>query len=67
MPVYKYKSFEEARVHLAKLQSADPLERLARLERLLKNMQHRRKVERGIRRFKSLDEANAHRRQNDPA
>ncbi|MDZ7289443.1 MAG: hypothetical protein ONB44_21910 [candidate division KSB1 bacterium] len=62
MPVYKYRSFHEARAHLAKLQAPDPLEKLARLEAFIRTLQPRKKLERGIFRFKTLEEANLHRK-----
>ncbi|MFQ5640825.1 MAG: hypothetical protein ACE5IR_22835 [bacterium] len=61
MPVYKYKNFEEAEEHLKQLQSNDPLERLSKLEAIMTALKPRRKIQRGIFKFKTHEEANKHR------
>ena len=62
MPVYKYKSFEEAEKHLQQLLPADPLVRLQRLQEMITVLKPPRKIQRGVFRFKSLTEANEHRK-----
>ncbi len=62
MPVYKYRSLEEAERHLHQLLPADPLVRLQRLEEMLSPLLPPKKIVRGIFRFKTLAEANAHRK-----
>lgn len=61
MPVYKYRSFQEAEEHLNTLLSDDPLERVRRLESMLKLIRPPKKIQRGIFKFKTLEEANLHR------
>ena len=63
MPVYKYRSLEEAEAHLKELQSADPLQRLSDVMDLVFALKPPRKIPRGVFKFKSLEEANEHRRQ----
>ncbi len=62
MPLYKYRSFQEAEAHLEKLLPADPLERLKRLEKFLVGLRPRTSIQRGLFKFKTLEEANQHRR-----
>lgn len=62
MPIYKYKSFAEAEQHLKKLQSQDPLRRLSDLQDLLYALKPPGKVQRGLFKFKTLEEADEHRR-----
>ncbi len=62
MPVYKYKSFTEAELHLKKLQSRDPLRRLSDLQDLLYALKPAGKIQRGIFKFKTLEAADEHRR-----
>lgn len=61
MPIYKYKSLEEAEHHLHELLPPDPLVRLQRVQALFAAFRPPKKIQRGIFRFKSLDEANQHR------
>ena len=61
MPVYKYKSFEEAEKHLQRLLPADPLLRLQRLQELVNFLKPPQKIHRGVFRFSTHAEANAHR------
>jgi len=63
MPIYKYKSLEDAEQHLKKLQSQDPLRRLADLQNLAFALQPPRKIQRGLFKFKTLEEANQHRKE----
>ena len=63
MPVYKYRSLEEAEKHLQELLPADPLVRLRQLEELLSALLPPKPIARGIFRFKTMEEANAHRKQ----
>ncbi len=65
MPVYKYRSFEEAEEHLKKLLPTDPLERLRQLERIIIVLKPPRKIQRGIFKFRTLEEANEHRKNFD--
>ena len=60
MPVYKYKSFEQAEAHLKELLPADPLERLLRLQALLAPLLPPKKIQRGVFKFKTIEEANRH-------
>jgi len=62
MPLYKYCSFQEAEAHLQELLPADPLVRLKRLEKLLVGLKPRRPIQRGLLKFKTMEEANHHRR-----
>lgn len=62
MPLYKYRSFQEAEEHLQKLLPADPLERLRSLEVILAALKPRKAIPRGVIKFKTLEEANRHRR-----
>ncbi len=62
MPVYKYKSLEEAEKHLRELLPSDPLVRLRNLEELLSVLQPPKRIARGVFRFKTLAEANRHRK-----
>ena len=66
MPIYKYKTFEEAEAHLKELQPSDPLARLKRLERLLRTLLPRKPIQRGLFRFRTLEEANRHREETQP-
>ena len=61
MPIYKYRSFEEAEKHLHKLLPADPLLRLQRLQEITAVLSPPIEIPRGVFRFKSFAEANAHR------
>ena len=61
MPIYKYRSLEEAEAHLNQLLPADPLLRLKRLEKLLIGLKPRPAIQRGLFKFKTLEEANQHR------
>ena len=62
MPIYKYRSLEEAEAHLNQLLPADPLLRLKRLEKLLIGLKPRPAIQRGLFKFKTLEEANQHRK-----
>jgi hypothetical protein len=62
MPIYKYKTLEEAEQHLKKLQSKDPLQRLSDLQDLIYALKPPGKIQRGLFKFKTLEEANQHRR-----
>lgn len=61
MPVYKYKSFKEARIHLLELQPKDPFERLSNLQELLSILRPQKPCQHGIFKFKTLEDANKHR------
>lgn len=61
MPVYKYKSFEEARQALWKINPDESLESLSKLWDLAGLLIRDRKFHRGVLKFKSLEEANKHR------
>jgi hypothetical protein len=61
MPVYKYRTFEEAEEHLEQLLPTDPLQRLSKLGVLLKALIPSKKIQRGIFKFKTIKEANQHR------
>jgi hypothetical protein len=61
MPIYKYRSLQEAEAHLNQLLPADPLERLKRLEKLLVGLRPTPVIQRGLFKFKTLEEANLHR------
>lgn len=61
MPVYKYKSFQDAREHLKELQPPYPLRRLSNLQELLYALKPQKPCQRGIFKFKTLEEANKHR------
>ncbi len=61
MPVYKYKSFEDAREHLLELQPSHPLERLSNLQALLYALKPQKTCQQGIFKFKTFAEANKHR------
>jgi hypothetical protein len=65
MPIYKYKTLEEAEKHLKDLQPADALKRLAKLEIILSALQPRKNIQRGLFKFKTLEEANRHRRESE--
>ena len=65
MPLYKYRSLEEAENHLKKLQPKDPLELLSQLQDLVFTLKPPRKIQRGIFKFRTLEEANEHRKQFD--
>jgi hypothetical protein len=62
MPIYKYKSFEEAEQHLKKPQPEDPLQRLSDLQDLVYILKPPGKIQRGIFKFKTMEEADQHRR-----
>lgn len=62
MPIYKYRSLEEAEKHLEKLLPADPITRLRRLEIFLVGLRPPKPVQRGIFKFKTLEAAAEHRR-----
>lgn len=62
MPVYKYRGLEEAENHLHRLLPVDPLVRLQRLEKLLSPLLPQKQIVRGLFRFKTMAEANAHRK-----
>ncbi len=61
MPVYKYRSLEEAERHLRELLPKDPLVRFAAVADLVSVLKPHKRITRGIFRFKSLAEANEHR------
>lgn len=61
MPIYKYKSLEEAEKHLQKLQPSDPLELLSALQDMVYSLIPHGKIQRGVFKFKSIEEANKHR------
>ena len=63
MPIYKYKSLEQAEAHLKKLLPADPLVRLAQVEEIVRVLKPLRPIQRGIFKFKTMAEANQHRQQ----
>lgn len=62
MPVYKYRSLEEAERHLHELLPQDPLVRFAEVDEMVAVLKPRKKIARGIFRFKTLAEANEHRK-----
>ncbi|NUO78971.1 hypothetical protein HUU05_02765 [candidate division KSB1 bacterium] len=62
MPLYKYRSLEEAERHLHQLLPQDPLIRFMEVDELVSALKPRKKIARGIFRFKSLAEANEHRK-----
>jgi hypothetical protein len=62
MPVYKYRSFKDAEAHLKKLLPADPMVRAAKLEALIKQLKPARPIQRGVFKFKTLEEASRHRK-----
>ncbi len=61
MPIYKYKSLEEAEKHLQQLLPADPLVRLQRLQEFVNFFKPSQRIQRGVFKFLTLAEANAHR------
>ncbi|NIT60296.1 MAG: hypothetical protein GWN00_30030 [Aliifodinibius sp.] len=61
MPVYKYQSLEAAEKHLRHLLPSDPIERLLNLETLLESLTPHKEIQRGIFKFKTIEEANNHR------
>ena len=63
MPIYKYRSLEQAEAHLKKLLPADPLVRFDQLEDVVRVLKPRGPIQRGIFKFKTLAEANEHRQQ----
>ncbi len=65
MPVYKYKSFQEARMHLKELQPIDPLEKLSNLQELLYALKPQKPCKQGIFKFRTLEDANKHRAELD--
>lgn len=65
MAVYKYHSLEEAEKHLHELLPSDPLERLLKLETLLESLTPPKRIKRGIFKFKTIEEANLHRKKNE--
>ena len=67
MPIYKYQSFEDAEKHLDKLLPVDPIDRLVRLQNMLAGIlpPNSIKIQRGIFKFKTLEEANRHRQSQE--
>ena len=63
MPIYKYKSLEAAEKHLQVLLPDDPFKRLSNLERLITPIKPKKKIPKGIFKFKSLEQANQHRKE----
>ncbi|MCG3119895.1 MAG: hypothetical protein ALAOOOJD_02448 [bacterium] len=61
MPIYKYRSLQQAEAHLQELLPADPLLRLKRLEKLLAGLRPPIVIQRGLFKFRTLEEANQHR------
>lgn len=61
MPIYKYRSLEEAEKHLKQLQPIDPLELLSNLQEMVFALKPPGKIQKGIFKFKTLEEANKHR------
>lgn len=64
MPVYKYKTFQEAQAHLSELQQdLSPIERLAILQNLRYAIKPQRPCQRGVFKFRTFEEAEKHRNQ----
>lgn len=61
MPVFKYKTHEEAEQHLDELLPSNPLKRLARLHEINDAIRPPSKIEKGVFYFKTIQEANEHR------
>lgn len=61
MPIYKYRSFEEAEKHLGQLLPSDPLQKFSRLQLLLRGLMPTTEIQRGIFKFKTIEDANRHR------
>lgn len=60
MPVYKYKSLEEAEAHLKELMPKDPLQLLSDLQDMVYTLKPPGKAQRGLFRFKDFQQANKH-------
>ncbi len=60
MPIYKYRTLEEAEKHLQEL-TPDPWARLSKAMKLSRTLRPRKPVGRGVIKFKTLEEANRHR------
>ncbi len=58
--IYKYKTFQDAQTHLDELLPKDPLEVLSRTWELAEGLHSRKNVQRGILKFKTIQEANKH-------
>lgn len=60
MPVYKYRSLEEAEIHLRKLMPKDPLQLVSDLQDLVYTLTPPGHAQRGLFKFKDFEEANQH-------
>lgn len=58
MPVYKYRSLEEAEAHMKKLMPQDPLQRVSDLQDLVYALRPPQPAQRGVFKFRSIEEAN---------
>jgi len=65
MPIYKYRSLEEAEEHLKKLQPKDPLQLLSDLQDMVFALKPPKKIKRGIFKFRTLEQANKHRQDQE--
>ncbi len=65
MPIYKYRSLEEAEEHLKKLQPKDPLQLLSDLQDMVFALKPPKKIRHGIFKFRTLEEANKHRQDQE--
>ena len=65
MPIYKYRSLEEAEEHLKKLQPKDPLQLLSDLQDMVFALKPPKNIKRGIFKFRTLEEANKHRQDQE--
>jgi len=61
MPIYKYKTLEQAEKHLKKLQPKNPFKRMSVQFDLISVLKKKPKFQRGIFKFKTIEEANRHR------
>ena len=67
MPLFKYKSLEEANAQLQNLLPQSPVKRMKRIEALIQAFNPPKKIERGVIKFSSFDEANKHRERTSRA
>lgn len=65
MPIYKYRSLEEAEEHLKKLQPKDPLRLLSDLQDMVFALKPPKKIKCGIFKFRTLEQANKHRQDQE--
>lgn len=59
--IYKYKTFEEAEVHLSKLLPQDQMKVRSRIWDLAEGLHGEKHVQKGMLKFKTIEEANSHR------